>query len=65
MQAFFRYDAQSESLNAIPQSKAVTIAADAATNVADASFMLGGPSSSGSAHGSYLASPIPKKYAAL
>ena len=64
VQAFFKYDTQSAS--ALPQSQTVPASGvkvtDVTTNVSDSSFLFGGPAPAGSAHGSYLASPLPRRY---
>eukprot|EP00795_Rhopilema_esculentum_P004293 gene4293-20493_t len=60
VQAFFRYDYPSTLAGQrMPSTGAQT--AESTVNITDASFMFGGPVPAGSAHGSYLASPVQKK----
>ena len=64
MQAFFKYDTQSISTThsqTAPNQPGATVA-DATTNVSDTSFLFNGPAPSGSSHGSYLASPVLRRY---
>ena len=65
MQAFFKYDTQPTSTTHNQQAASTTYiphVSDVATNVSDSSFLLSGPAPTGSSHGSYLASPVPKRY---